>query len=560
MFNNPLDNPSWLRKSAPLGLVAATLLLAVIIVNPLREMLSQDDAWSYARMVQHLLATGRYQLDSFTAANLPVQIYLAAGLSKLFGYSLVLLRLTTLTLLGVALISFYFLLRELGNTRQLAAVVTLALLASPLVLILGFAFMSDVQFLAWLLLALVFYVRGIRRQSEWNMFVGSLAAGCAIGTRQFGIALIAGLIVMWLLCRSADRPPVRLIMLGLVVPFLAAAMQLYIGFRAPNFMQTGVLALTHAFLTSPARVLLKELFWRCSIIAQYLGMALLPLLPVTLLTPRSFWRERFGRVPLWGWALVGCAAVVAALCMGSFITARPLAKHRGLWEPLVLDWLLPFNLDHVRPIMRLLDLSGIVGAGSLLSIALYKLRTLRSLRSLRPETLLLASTGFGLLSLHLLFNQINDTYIVGFLPFALVLVAEGLRSIPARASLLPLAATASVILIVALAFWIRGEYNYQEAAWESTDSLYHAGVQPANIYAPMQWSTYHGAYDDWIADGHPGPFFDWLVRRWQRAQYRVSLSPTPDPSPGWNLLAIRSYRNAALKMRYVVTSERDPAP
>ena len=186
-------------RVTPLSFIAATLLLAAIIINPFREMFAQDDAWAYARMVQHLLATGRYGLDSFTAANMPVQIYIAAGLSKIFGYSPALLRFKTLALLVVALVSFYLLLRELGHARRMAGIITLALLASPFVLILGFAFMSDVQFLAWLVLALLLYVRGMRYQSAWSMFFGSLAAGCAIGTRQFGIALIAGLIIAWLL-------------------------------------------------------------------------------------------------------------------------------------------------------------------------------------------------------------------------------------------------------------------------------------------------------------------------------------------------------------------------
>jgi hypothetical protein len=45
-------------------------------------MLSEDDSWAYARMVEHLLKTGKYELDARSAANMPVQIYLAAAASK----------------------------------------------------------------------------------------------------------------------------------------------------------------------------------------------------------------------------------------------------------------------------------------------------------------------------------------------------------------------------------------------------------------------------------------------------------------------------------------------
>jgi hypothetical protein len=76
----------WLDRARP-RLVFALVLFSIIVINPIREMVTMDDSWAYARTVQHLLATGRYQLDAWAAANMPVQIYLAVGLSKVFGYS-----------------------------------------------------------------------------------------------------------------------------------------------------------------------------------------------------------------------------------------------------------------------------------------------------------------------------------------------------------------------------------------------------------------------------------------------------------------------------------------
>jgi hypothetical protein len=49
-------------------------------------------------MVEHPLNPGKYELDTCSATNMPVQIYLAAAASKLAGYSLSILRGTTLTL------------------------------------------------------------------------------------------------------------------------------------------------------------------------------------------------------------------------------------------------------------------------------------------------------------------------------------------------------------------------------------------------------------------------------------------------------------------------------
>src|SRR5215469_2067653 len=188
----------WIHRIRGPALLLVLVLTSIFIVNPLREMVDMDDSWAYARTVQHLLSTGRYQLDPWAAANMPVQIYLAAGLSKIFGYSLAMLRCSTLALLLVALFSFYALLRELSCTQRTATAFTIALLASPLVLVLSFSFMTDVQFLGWLLLALWGYMRGLRHGSLPSMLFGSFAAACAIGTRQFGVALVAGLALCWL--------------------------------------------------------------------------------------------------------------------------------------------------------------------------------------------------------------------------------------------------------------------------------------------------------------------------------------------------------------------------
>ena len=48
------------------------------------EMFSQDDAWAYARMVQHLRATESYGLVSLYRRESSCAVYIRAGLSKMF--------------------------------------------------------------------------------------------------------------------------------------------------------------------------------------------------------------------------------------------------------------------------------------------------------------------------------------------------------------------------------------------------------------------------------------------------------------------------------------------
>ena len=119
------------------------------------------------------------------------------------------------------------------------------------------------------------------------MFLGSLALGCAIGTRQFGIAVIGGLALSWLLSGREHRPPIRFMLAALVIPVLAASAQMYVGFRAPNFTQAFRLGEEHHFIARPALTLLKEAFWRCIIISQYIGMSVLTVLPLVLIPGKS---------------------------------------------------------------------------------------------------------------------------------------------------------------------------------------------------------------------------------------------------------------------------------
>jgi hypothetical protein len=511
---------------------------------------------------------------------MPVQIYLAAGLSKLIGYSLSLLRCTTLGLLVVGLGSFYALLREISLRRTEASVLTLGLLASPLVLMLAFTFMSDVQFLGWLLLSLWLYVRGMRNKSAGMMFLGSLASGCAIGTRQFGIAMIGGLVLSWLLSRRENRPPIRIMSAALVIPVLAAAAQMYVGFRAPNFTQAFRLGEEHHYLARPALALLKEAFWRCMIISQYIGMSVLTVLPLVLIAGKSTPKKRpDGRLLISIMTILFSAAMIAGLSMTSLLTqtARPAARRGVLWQSLQLYWLLPTQLYLMPIVMRILDFCGVVGASILVWMGLTCLRRLRASQQLSPTATFLAGTYAGLLILHLTYTQLNDTYIVAFIPFGLLIIAERLRGDEPRRVVLALSSTLSIVLILLASLWIRGEYSRQQAAFRAADVLADAGVQPGNIYGSAQWAAYHGAFDAWIAAGAPGfgiwpkvnlsgydwlhdPFNAWLRKRGEKADYRIVDSREGPPPPGWQIVATHSYRSAQFEKRFVWTLTRDSTP
>jgi 4-amino-4-deoxy-L-arabinose transferase-like glycosyltransferase len=280
-------------------LLLVGFLLVSGVVNPARESGSWSDDFAYARMVRHTLETGKYQLDHWAAADLPVQTYLAATLAKGFGYSLALLRMSTLLLMLAGLMSFYLLLRHAGTGDVEAGLLSVTLLASPLVLYLSFTFMTDAQFLSWLLIAFLFYSWGIEQSRVAFMALGSGAAAAAIGTRQFGIALIAGLLLTWLTGRSR-RKKAMLYLIGLILPSSAGAWQLALGLTQPSATQVARLGHTLAYLHRGLPTMLVESVYRFAVLLEYLGLFLLPLIPLLLVCSIRSVRERAGeRWPLW---------------------------------------------------------------------------------------------------------------------------------------------------------------------------------------------------------------------------------------------------------------------
>lgn len=105
--------------------------------------------------------------------------------------------------------------------------------------------MTDAQFLSWMLIALLFYSWGIEQSRVAFMALGSGAAAAAIGTRRFGIALIAGLLLTWLTGRSR-REKAMLYLIGLILPSAAGAWQLALGLPQASAIQVARLGHTLA--------------------------------------------------------------------------------------------------------------------------------------------------------------------------------------------------------------------------------------------------------------------------------------------------------------------------
>lgn len=186
---------------------ALAVLACELVSRPYANMGVADD-WPYILSARALAATGRIVYKGWAAPILGWQLYLGAGFIKLFGFSLTTVRMSTLL---VAMVMAFVLQRTLvrANINERNATIgTLALVLSPLYLMLSVTFMSDIGGLFAVVLCLYGCLRALQSSTSrstiaWLCFAVLTNAICGT-SRQ--IAWL-GILVMvpstvWLLRRQ----------------------------------------------------------------------------------------------------------------------------------------------------------------------------------------------------------------------------------------------------------------------------------------------------------------------------------------------------------------------
>ena len=561
-----------MRKCPGLSLLLLLFFLVTAFINPVRETMIKDD-WAYGLTVRHLLDTDKYQLHEWAAANMPVQIYWAAFLAQIFGYSFTILRFSSLILLIIGIIALYCLLRDSGVPDIEASLLIFAVLSSPAVLFLSFTFQTDVQFLGWQILALWLYSRAIREQRYSYMTLASLAAFGAVGTRQFGAALVVGLVLTWLIFERHRLRKLPLYLVGAVLPVLMTLWQFSFGVNRPTFSQKVRLAEQLAYMRDLLH-LLGDFFWRPTVILQYTGLFLLPLVPILVLivrsrrnTPESISLQRARRVShssLWLLCL-WVIYLIAAIGFGYFFYLPHVLMP-------YLAWLLPNAQTSPFGFKKHLALTLVTFGfaavfGWLLSGRYFDRRNWQILTCAEWFVVL---SGLALSVIQLLYAQFYDVYLIQFLPFAVFGLARMAPVWPNCYKIMT--AVLCLVMLSISSLWTRGTLANAQASWQAAELAHSTGAAPQDVGGNMTWSCYHGAFDDWIAqvggsnasDRYIGShrmhfaFFDFLNDRFDHAKYLVTSLAPNDAHPSAELLTKVEYRDIWLRPRsiYVLIQPR----
>ena len=186
---------------------------------PLIDQTFQDD-WAYIQSVKSFYQTGVLKVSEWVAPSSVSMIIWAWIFTKLFGFSIAIIHFSVVTLLFLALLHFYFLLKKLNISSFNAVIFTLFLLAFPWVFQFTYTFISEVPFMSFSIIALYYFVRGLKNSSSLSVFVGGFFMAISYLTRQTGAVIFVSALLT-LLCQSAiERKLLIKKILSLSVPFL----------------------------------------------------------------------------------------------------------------------------------------------------------------------------------------------------------------------------------------------------------------------------------------------------------------------------------------------------
>jgi hypothetical protein len=156
------------RLRIPALLCAFAVLLCELISWPYTNVSVIDDG-PYILMARTLASTGHVVYNGGEAAMIAFQLYLGAAFIKLFGFSFTTVRMSTLLAAMVLAFLLQRTLARTGITERNATIGTVALVLSPLYLMLAATFMSDITGLLAIVLCLYGCLRALQSSTDRSM-------------------------------------------------------------------------------------------------------------------------------------------------------------------------------------------------------------------------------------------------------------------------------------------------------------------------------------------------------------------------------------------------------
>jgi 4-amino-4-deoxy-L-arabinose transferase-like glycosyltransferase len=471
------------------AIVWGLVYLVLFVVLPPTSEVPQNDDWAYYLTIERWFEEGRLEHIGWNDPTLVFQLWWGALFAKVFGLGYSTLRISTLVLSWIGVVSVHGILRLLGVDRWQSMLAAGILLFNPLYLTLSYSFNTDVPYVALASAATCGYLLGSRRDSlGWLVFAGSLAA-CAFLVRQQGL-LLAVVATIWATLETTGTRRRLLVGLTCFGPTLVAAVAhaIWLPAASGGEMSVGIGALSANPVGRSPAALVEQVAREGA--GSLLTLALF-CTPLALSAVAGRFRESSaGLRPRW---LLGLAGGTAALIAVSYwLSAAQPAGLRG-W-PYQGNYLTRYGSLPAGPVDPLLPewlwliptLAAPLLAAVLVGAVLVSLTGSR--RAWRRPAGFVVIAGAAQLLPALALDTVYDRYVLVAIPAATVALGCVARSVPLGRWL------ATAILAMAALFsieWTRVYTDRAEARWRLAETLVQRDVPPAQIDAGYEWAGAH---------------------------------------------------------------------
>jgi 4-amino-4-deoxy-L-arabinose transferase-like glycosyltransferase len=162
-------------------------VIAEFIVRPTGNYPLNDD-WTYGKSILFLFLNDKYDIGT-SASSLWTHLMWGMLFTKVFGFSFVVLRISTLISSVVGLFVLYKLVIQISGNARVAFVACLVLLFNPIYFNLSNTYMTDVNF-STLLICCSYFIWSFFKTHKWiYFFLVFIFSGLLVMLRQFGIVV-----------------------------------------------------------------------------------------------------------------------------------------------------------------------------------------------------------------------------------------------------------------------------------------------------------------------------------------------------------------------------------
>jgi hypothetical protein len=426
------------------------------------------------------------QFTPWTAMSLVFQVWWGTCFTKLFGYSIEILRLSTLVISLLGLIFIYLLLQELKHHWQTSLFVVLLILFNPFSFPLNFTFFTDHFFISLLFISTYFYYKAFKDDKDIYLFIASLVASFSVLVRQNGILIPLSVFVYLLISKRSFKTIIRRGLITLVIPLATFIVFTYWlnaihGPTAEYIKQTDKLLEN---LRKPYLLLIK-IGWRPFLILEFMGFCLLPLSFSFLPKVKElFNRKNYFLLLLF--CLAGTVFFLAFEHIGLYSSVDLLRN--GFRFAYISEYGFRDFLNILFFFYRVLAFLAVASIVYLIYLLIKYRKSIREKFNLASPTFLILCIGiFQLLFLLTTLHKFSRYYLI-LIPFFIFFILEISRYMSINKKVFIPLLTAYTLL----SFAITQDYmSWNQLKWQAANQLKDKGIPLQKTSAGFAWDAWH---------------------------------------------------------------------